>query len=176
MLNSSKNEQNEYRFIVIDEPKNGFGGDQFEEVYDSLDDANSAAKSCWYHLTKGERRKRHIWVGISRRENLDDAAFDEDTGEVICWSMDNGYGFEVDDTMFDSEEYERHDVYDYEEIQKHMLPEAERLVPVWEGQKDSEFLERYNEAHKLITGKDFGIFCGGNSVEDFEIYDEDDDD
>lgn len=176
MLNSSKNAQNEYRYIVVDEPKNGFGGDSFQDVFETLEAANGEAMRTWDHLTKGEQRGRHVWVGISRRENLDDDAFDEDTGEIICWSMNNGYGFEVDDTMFDSEEYERHDVYDYEEIQKHMLPEAERLVPVWEGQKDSEFLERYNEAHKLITGKDFGIFCGGNSVEDFEIYDEDDDD
>lgn len=114
MLNSSKNAQNEYRYIVICEPKNGFGGDQFEEVYDSLDEANKAAKSYWWHLTDSEKRKRHIWVGISRRENLDDDAFDEDTGEVLYWSMNNGYGFEVDDTMFDSEEYQRHDVADYE--------------------------------------------------------------
>lgn len=170
MLNSSKNAQNEYRYIVIDEPKNGFGGDQFEEVYNSLDEANSAAKSHWNHLTKGEQRKRHVWAGISRRENLDDAAFDEDTGEVLYWSMNNGYGFEVDDTMFDSEEYERHDVADYEEIQKHMLPEAERLVPVWEGQKDSEYLELYAEKHKFVTGDEFGEFCGHGMQKFFELY------
>lgn len=175
MLNSSKNTQNEYRYIVADEPKNGFGGDSFQDVFETLEAANGEAMRTWDHLTKGEQRKRHIWVGISRRENLDDGAFDEDTGEVICWSMDNGYGFDVDDTMFDSEEYERHDVYDYEEIQKHMLPEAKRLVPVREGQKDSEFLERYNEAHKLITGKDFGVFYGGGSLENFELYNDEDD-
>ena len=170
MLNISKNAQNEYKYIVIDEPKNGFGGDQFEEVYDSIEEANEAAKSHWWHLTDSEKRKRHIWVGISRRENLDDGAFDEDTGEVLYWSMNNGYGFEVDDTMFDSEEYERHDVYDYDEIQKHMLPEAERLVPVWEGQKDSEYLELYAEKHKFVTGDEFGEFCGHGMQEFFELY------
>lgn len=172
MSNISKNTQNEYRYIVVDEPREGFGGDSFQDVFETLEEANGDAMRTWSHLTKGEQRKRHIWVGISRRENLDDDAFDEDTGAIINWAWDDGSGFEVDKTMFDSDEYARHDVYDYDEIQKHMLPEAKRLVRVWEGQKDSEFLERYNEAHKLITGKDFGVFYGGGSLENFEIYDD----
>lgn len=102
MLNSSKNEQNEYRYIVADEPKNGFGGDSFQDVFETLEAANGEAMRTWDHLTKGEQRKRHIWVGISRRENLDDAAFDEDTGAIIDWSMDDGSGYVADDTMFDS--------------------------------------------------------------------------
>lgn len=99
MLNSSKNEQNEYRFIVIDEPKNGFGGDQFEEVYDSIEEANEAAKSHWWHLTDSEKRKRHIYVGVVRPEDLNEWAFDEDTG-AIDWAAFHSISY--DDTMFAS--------------------------------------------------------------------------
>lgn len=173
MLNSSKNTQNDRRYIVVDEPREGFGGDIRQDVYDSLDEANKAADLDWWYLTASEKRKRHIYVGVVRLEDLNEWAFDEDTG-AIDWAAFHSISY--DETMFDSEEYERHDVSDYEEIQKHMLPEAKRLVRVWEGQKDSEFLERYNEAHKLITGKEFGIFCGGDFPEDFEIYDKDNND
>lgn len=41
MLNINKNE---HKYIVVDEPKNGFGGDDSQDVYDSLDEANKAAE------------------------------------------------------------------------------------------------------------------------------------
>lgn len=99
MLNSSENTQNEYRYIVVDEPQKGFGGDTWQDVYDSLDKANKAADLDWWYLTASEKRKRHIYVGVVRMEDLNEWAFDEDTG-AIDWTAFHSINY--DDTMFDS--------------------------------------------------------------------------
>lgn len=91
--------KNEHKYIVVDEPKNGFGGDQFEDVYDSLDEANKAADLAWWYLTAFEKRKRHIYVGVIRLEDLNEWAIDEDTG-AIDWAAFHSISY--DDTMFDS--------------------------------------------------------------------------
>lgn len=96
MLNISKNE---HRYIVVDEPKKGFGGDVFQDVYDSLDEANKAAELEWGYLTAFEKRKRHIYVGVVRLEDLNEWAIDEDTG-AIDWAAFHSISYDV--MMFDS--------------------------------------------------------------------------
>lgn len=76
----------EKKYIVVDEPTRRCG-DEWRYVYDTAEEANSAAWRAWNYLTKQEQRERHIWAGLVTHEDLDDDAIDEDTGEIDwrCW-------------------------------------------------------------------------------------------
>lgn len=76
----------ERKYIVVDELKHrghsyGFVA-RWRYVYDTPEEANAQASMRWYHLTPQERQKRHVYAGMITRNDLDDDAVDEDTGEV----------------------------------------------------------------------------------------------
>lgn len=86
------------KYLVIDEIING---DSFETVCDSAEEANREAAYQWDHLTERERKQRHLYAVIVKREWLSEDAIDEDDGS-IDWAM-----FDQADTFpgaFDSEE------------------------------------------------------------------------
>lgn len=76
-------------------------GDRWEDVFDSLEQANREASYHWNHLTRREQQRNHVYVVEVRREWLSEDAIDEDTGAVE-WAM-----FDQADTrpgFFDSDE------------------------------------------------------------------------
>lgn len=75
------------RYVVIDMPTPGTDGDIYQEVYTTAEEANSEAAYQWDHLTAAEKHRRHIYAAIAQRENLDEFAVDEDTGETDCASV-----------------------------------------------------------------------------------------
>ena len=79
------------KYIVVDEPKRGLAGDMYQEIYDTPEDANTAASYNWEHLTRSEQKYRHIFAGIVTPEDLPEDAFDEDTGDVH-WDMATSIG------------------------------------------------------------------------------------
>lgn len=93
------------KYLVIDEQKN-LEGDVFVYVYDSADDANTAALVAWRHLTASEQRKRHIFVACVALEDLEEYAVDEETGEIdwTCYKFYHSL-----DNAFDSEKIEADD-------------------------------------------------------------------
>lgn len=67
------------KYLVIDVKKYG---DQDVDVFDTLAEANADAEYQWNHLTRQEKKERHIFVGHveDRKEYLNDWAFED--GEV----------------------------------------------------------------------------------------------
>ena len=91
----------DYLYIVVDEPAPGKDGDIYQTVCPSAAEANSEASYQWGRLTAAEQRRRHIYAGLVRRENLTESAVDEDTGDIdwTCYiAMDTFPG------AFDSQE------------------------------------------------------------------------
>jgi len=50
------------KYIVSDEPRNYTSGDIFNDEFDTLDQAISAADNQWSHLTFNEKKARTIYV------------------------------------------------------------------------------------------------------------------
>lgn len=86
------------KFIVIDQPRSGFSGDEWTTVYDTASEATEAADRAWCHLTAREQRVRHIFSAVVYEEMLDDDAVDEDgVIDWECWANAGTY-----DGAFDS--------------------------------------------------------------------------
>lgn len=60
------------------------------KVYDTLAAANDAADMAWYYLTKNERARTTIDVGVVTEADLADWAVDEDDG-TIDWTVFENY-------------------------------------------------------------------------------------
>lgn len=69
----------ESKYIVMEDR---IPGDSFSTVYNTAAEANDAAETAWFYLTSGERKNTHVYVVEVRREDLDEDAFDEDTGDI----------------------------------------------------------------------------------------------
>lgn len=96
----------EKRYVVIDTPANNLSGDMFQYVYQTPEEANTAAEYKWHMLTPQERRRRHIMAGVVTKDMLPDDAIDEDTG-AINWEL---FGdFDSFPGSFDSELEGAHD-------------------------------------------------------------------
>ncbi len=76
-------------------------GDRWEEVYNTAEEANAAAKRDWERLTALEQRRNRIYAAIVRREWLSEDAVDEDTGATDWRLFDRADGFPG---AFDSED------------------------------------------------------------------------
>ncbi|MFR5739568.1 MAG: hypothetical protein ACLUEC_10350 [Coprococcus sp.] len=87
------------KYLVVDERK---CGDVFQDVFDTLEEANAEAEYQWDHLTRTEQKERRVFVGHveDNEKYLNDWAFDEDTGEVD-WATYHSLG--VEDNYFDSD-------------------------------------------------------------------------
>ena len=59
------------------------------KVYDTLSAANDAADMAWYYLTKHERARTTIDVGVVTEADLSDWAIDEDDGTIDWTSFAN---------------------------------------------------------------------------------------
>lgn len=79
-----------------------WGGDVFDEYFDDLSDADAYARDQWYHLTPKARKTVELYVGVIKRENLTEDAFDEETGE-IDWSFCNGWDVIDDGSVFNAD-------------------------------------------------------------------------
>lgn len=86
------------KYLVIDEIING---DRFETVCDSAEEANREAAYQWEHLTARERKQRHLYAVVVKREWLSEDAIDEDDGSIEWAMFDQADAFPG---AFDSEE------------------------------------------------------------------------
>lgn len=69
------------KYIVIDEWLNGTH-DRFEEIFDTVDQANRYARLSWELLTVWEQQRRHVFAAVIREEDLAEYAKDEESGEI----------------------------------------------------------------------------------------------
>lgn len=74
------------RFVVLDERKDEI----FEEIFDTLEDANRFAESEWSRMTKYDRKGRRVWVGEDRTGEY---GTEDDNGVVNCdlWVVEGGF-------------------------------------------------------------------------------------
>ena len=74
------------RFVVLDERKDEI----FEEIFDTLEDANRFAESEWSRMTKYDRKGRRVWVGEDRTGEY---GTEDDNGVVNCdlWAVERGF-------------------------------------------------------------------------------------
>lgn len=56
--------------------------DSWERVFDTAEEANKAAADVWFHLTAREKLVNHVYAAIVRREDLNEDAIDEETGDI----------------------------------------------------------------------------------------------
>ena len=92
----------ERKYLVYETPKGDRCGDEFVEFFDTAEEANEAADSIWYHLTKNEKKKTRVYSCYVTKADLLDDAIDEDG--VIDWNSNAG-GRDYDG-CFDSEKIE----------------------------------------------------------------------
>ncbi|MBQ7344501.1 MAG: helix-turn-helix transcriptional regulator [Oscillospiraceae bacterium] len=59
----------EKRYVVVDRPISD--GDWFQTVHRTAEEANEAAKTQWWYLTKTEKKRRHIAAYVVTESNLD---------------------------------------------------------------------------------------------------------
>ena len=89
----------ERKYLVYETPKGDRCGDEFVEFFDTAEEANEAADSIWYHLTKNEKKKTRVYsCYVTKADLLDDAI------DVIDWNANAG-GRDYDG-CFDSEQIE----------------------------------------------------------------------
>ncbi len=70
------------KYVVVEFRKNG---DQFQELFDTLEEANYDAEYKWAHLIREEKKNTHVYVGHveDTKEYLPIWAFDDDEeGEI----------------------------------------------------------------------------------------------
>lgn len=86
------------KYLVIDQEEHG---DMWEDIFDTLDEANAAAESDWRYLTRNERKNRRIFVAhIEDTEDyLNSSAFDED-GSV---DFHDWHSCDTEENYFDSD-------------------------------------------------------------------------
>lgn len=72
----------EKRYVVVDRPLSD--GDWFQTVYRTAEEANEAAKTQWWHLTKAEKKRRHIAAYV-----VDETMLDPD--DVEEYGLDSDY-------------------------------------------------------------------------------------
>lgn len=89
------------KYLVIHDHSDPYiSQDIFQDVYDSLEEANKAAADDWYkHLTPREKKFMRVSVWWVTKEMLSDAAFD-DEGNVEDWAAYRD--LDRDDDCFDS--------------------------------------------------------------------------
>ena len=92
----------ERKYLVYGTPKGDRCVDEFVEFFDTAEEANEAADSIWYHLTKNEKKKTRVYSCYVTKADLLDDAIDEDG--VIDWNANAG-GRDYDG-CFDSEKIE----------------------------------------------------------------------
>lgn len=87
------------KFLIVCERKYG---DVFQNIFDTLEEANAEAEYQWDHLTRTEKKDHHIFVGHveDNEKYLCKYAIDEETGEVD-WAAYHSLGGE--DNYFDSD-------------------------------------------------------------------------
>lgn len=59
----------EKRYVVVDRPISD--GDWFQTVHRTAEEANEAAKTKWWYLTKAEKKRRHIAAYVVTESDLD---------------------------------------------------------------------------------------------------------
>lgn len=91
-----KKASNEKKYLVI----SGDEVNEYIDVYDSLEDANSAAETKWNNYTTQEKKKGHVYVGYVTEEMLAPYAFDEN-GDVEDWTA--YWDIDAKDNFFDSD-------------------------------------------------------------------------
>lgn len=87
------------KYLVIDRVNDG-NGDQFEDVFNTLEEANKEASIQWDHLTDFEKKNRHIFVGMveDTTEYLCEEAFEEDGVDFRCF-----HSCHMEEGFFDSD-------------------------------------------------------------------------
>lgn len=79
----------EVRYIVVDERYAGISRrdlcDSLTEVFTTPEEANSRADQLWYHLTRFEKKRAHIYAAVVRKEWLCDSAFDDGDIDWTSW-------------------------------------------------------------------------------------------
>ena len=78
----------ERKYLVIDTVKGDRCGDEFVSTFDTAEEATREAESQWNHLTRSERKTRHIYSCYVTKADLLDYAIDEDG--VIDWNANAG--------------------------------------------------------------------------------------
>lgn len=81
------------KYLVIDQKKYG---DEYIEVHDTLEDANTDAEYQWDHLTRNEKKEHHIFVAhVEDSDNyLNDWAFEDDEVDWTAYhSLDTEEGY-----------------------------------------------------------------------------------
>ena len=125
--NPGRKEKKMKKYIVVDQ----IGNDDYEEVYDTIEEANAFALKSWKHLTNREKNGIHIYVCAVTEKDLDDWAVDEETGEI-----DWGCFFQSDlpSGGFDSAKYEEQLAREEEE----RFQEEQREWDEWEASADNQ--------------------------------------
>lgn len=124
--NPGRKEKNMKKYIVVEAK-----ADEFQDVFDTLDEANKFALDSWNHLTNSEKRGTHIYVCFVTEKDLSEDAIDEETGEIdwICFGS-----CDMTPDCFDSEEYEKQLAREEEE----RFQEEQRKWAEWEKSLDGE--------------------------------------
>ena len=95
------------KYIVVEAK-----ADEFQDVFDTIDEANKFALDSWNHLTNYEKKGTHIYVCFVTEKDLADYARDEETGEIDWRCFDR---CDMTPDCFDSEEYDYEDDLDLNE-------------------------------------------------------------
>lgn len=86
-MQNNVTDPNEVRYVVVDERYAGISRrdiyDSLAEVFNTPEEANSHADQLWYHLTKFEKKRAHIYAAVVRKEWLLEEAFD---GDEVDWT------------------------------------------------------------------------------------------
>ena len=108
------------KYIVVEAK-----ADEFQDVFDTIDEANKFALDSWNHLTNYEKKRTHIYVCFVTEEDLADDARDEETGKIDWRCFDR---CDMTPDCFDSEEYEKQLAREEEE----RFQEEQRKWDEWE--------------------------------------------
>lgn len=107
----TNNNNTDRKFIVM---QDRIPGDSFSTAYDTAEDANAAAETVWFYLTPNERKHTHVYAIVVRREDLDEDAIDEDTGDIdwCMWVSADTFPGAFDSEHIEAEEEEEDYYYD----------------------------------------------------------------
>lgn len=87
------------KYIVVDQ----IGNDDYVTVFYTIEAANEFALKSWKHLTDREKEGRQIYVCEVTDKDLQDWAFDEETGEIYWGCL---FQRNLPSVGFDSAKYE----------------------------------------------------------------------
>lgn len=88
----------EFKFYVVTAPKEGYTGDIFTKVFDTLEKANEEANIAFDYLTKYEKKRTHVFVGYA--EKTDHYFWDLDEDFTWDWYPNN---MDIPEGAYDSE-------------------------------------------------------------------------